>query len=90
MQTARKSQGALELLELLMAVPGAMELLGLLMVVQKALELLSLEEMLTWMVLRSGLLSTLLLRLRAFLGRVRKSGKRRLRRWGRKDPLGWS
>ena len=57
--------GALGLLELLRAVQGALELL---MAVREALELLGLEEMLTWMVLRSGLLSTLPLRLRASLG----------------------
>ena len=52
---------------LLSVVRGALELLELLMAVQGALELLELEEMLTWMVLRSGLLSMLPLRLQASL-----------------------
>ena len=54
-------RGALGLLELLRVVRGALELLGLRMAVRGALEQVGLEEMLTWMVLRSGLLLTLLL-----------------------------
>ena len=81
-------QGALGLLDLLMAVWGALVLL-VLEAVQGALELLELEEKLTWMALRPGLLSTLPLHFRASLERVRKR-KRRLRRWDRKDPPGRS
>ena len=63
-------RGALGLLKLLMAMRGAPVLLR---AVRGALELVGLEEMLTWMVLRSGLPLMLLLRLRASLdelGRV--------------------
>ena len=51
-----------------MAVPRALGLLELMMAVLGALELSGLNEMWTWMVLRSGLLVVLPLRLRASPG----------------------
>ena len=69
-----------------MVVLGALELLELLMAVRGALELPKLKEIRTWMVLQSSLLVMLLLRLRASPKQARKGEKRRLRRWDQKDP----